>query len=92
MDSILLSEQKQWQVKVKVKETDPTWSQILFFPITEAMSPALAGGFLTTGLAVSMLFSWLPEDSQVAASFTCDKARHRHKIHILGLINDKLNY
>ena len=28
----------------------------------------------------------------MAASFTCDKARHRHKIHILDLINDKLNY
>ena len=51
------SEQKQWQVKVKVKETDPTWSQILFFPVTEAMSPALAGGFLTTGPAVCILFS-----------------------------------
>ena len=51
------SEEKQWQVKVKVKETDPTWSQILFFPVTEAMSPALAGRFLTTGPAVCILFS-----------------------------------
>ena len=29
------SEQKQPEVKIKVKETDPTWSQ--FFPVTETM-------------------------------------------------------
>ena len=28
------SEQKQWEAKVKVKETDPACSQILFFPVT----------------------------------------------------------
>ena len=28
------SEQKQWVEKVKVKETDSTYSQILFFPVT----------------------------------------------------------
>ena len=28
------SEQKQWVEKVKVKETDPTRSQVLFFPVT----------------------------------------------------------
>ena len=29
-----LSEQKQLEEKVKVKETDPPWGQILFFPVT----------------------------------------------------------
>ena len=28
------SNKKQWREKVKVKETDPAWSQILFFPVT----------------------------------------------------------
>ena len=28
------SEQKQWEAKVKVKETDPTCSQIWLFPVT----------------------------------------------------------
>ena len=28
------SNEKQQRAKVKVKETDPTWSQILFFPVT----------------------------------------------------------
>ena len=31
------SEQKQWKAKVKVKGTDPTWSQILFFPETPTL-------------------------------------------------------
>lgn len=29
-----ISEQKQWEAKVKVKETDSTRGQILFFPVT----------------------------------------------------------
>lgn len=29
-----ISEQKQWETKVKVKQTDSTWGQILFFPVT----------------------------------------------------------
>ena len=32
------SEQKQREAKVKVKETDPTWSQIWLFPVTFASS------------------------------------------------------
>ena len=27
---LVSSEQKEWEAKVKVKETDPTWSKILF--------------------------------------------------------------
>ena len=27
------SEQKQWEEKAKLKETDQTWSQVLFFPV-----------------------------------------------------------
>ena len=33
------SEQKQWEAKAKLKETDPTWSQVLFFPVTMACTP-----------------------------------------------------
>lgn len=29
-----ISEQKQWETKVKVKPTDATWGQILFSPVT----------------------------------------------------------
>ena len=32
------SEQKQQEAKVKVKETDPTWSQIWLFPVTHPRS------------------------------------------------------
>ena len=30
------SKQKKWETKVKAKETDSTWSQILFFPVTQS--------------------------------------------------------
>ena len=32
-----LSKQKQWEAKVKVKETDPTSSQILFFSVNKSV-------------------------------------------------------
>ena len=31
------SNKKQWRAKVKVKETDPTWSQILFLLLTDRL-------------------------------------------------------
>ena len=36
------SAQKQGEAKVKVKETDPTCGQILFFPVT-TLHPSWAG-------------------------------------------------
>ena len=30
-------EQKHWEAKVKVKETDPKWSQVLFFPCNNGL-------------------------------------------------------
>ena len=38
-----LSEQKQWEAKVKVKEADPTCSQIWLFPVTIGQSQAEVG-------------------------------------------------
>lgn len=34
------SEQKQWEAKVKLKATDPTWSH--FFPVTPCFPHSLA--------------------------------------------------
>ena len=31
---VIIVTKKQQRAKVKVKEIDPTWSQILFFPVT----------------------------------------------------------
>ena len=33
------SNKEQQRAKVKVKETDPAWSQILFFPVTVTACP-----------------------------------------------------
>ena len=32
----LFNGQKPWEAMIKVKETDPIWSQIFFFPVTES--------------------------------------------------------
>ena len=37
-------EQKQWEAKVKVKETDPTWSQNWLFPITFSVLREVGAG------------------------------------------------
>ena len=37
------SEQKQREAKAKVKETDPTRSQILFFPVTKGNAEVASG-------------------------------------------------
>ena len=63
VDSILsVQQQKQWRTKVKVKETDPPWSQIQFFPVKIVPSPcddlnAVWGLILTPSwnLTISML-------------------------------------
>ena len=31
-----ISEQKQWEAKIKVKETDPTWSQNWLSSVTQS--------------------------------------------------------
>ena len=40
------SEQKQWETEVKVKETDPTCSQVFFFPVTASRSTRMKSVFL----------------------------------------------
>ena len=45
---LVISEQKQWEAKVKVKETDPTWSKILFLsviPIDQLKKVTLKSNF-----------------------------------------------
>lgn len=43
-----ISEQKQWETKVKVKPTDSTWGQILFSPVTRL------GWVLTSSLVIDI--------------------------------------
>ena len=47
------SEQKQRKAKVKVRETDPTCSQIWLFPVTEFLQFALGKYFLDLPLSLN---------------------------------------
>ena len=48
------SEQKQWKVKVKVKETDPTRSQIWLFPVSYKYLYLPPGQYKGLGILITL--------------------------------------